>query len=130
MPGIIRGIYAYHVQGRGWSDIGYNFLVDRFGRLWEGRFGGIDRPVIGGHTLNFNTNTFAVSAIGDFELVEPTAAIIESIAQLMAWKLGSYGRDPDRCHARPGRRAAAGHRRASRCPGDRLSRQVSLRQAW
>jgi uncharacterized protein with LGFP repeats len=50
VPGIIRSIYAYHMQGRGWSDIGYNFLVDRFGRLWEGRSGGIDRPVIGAHT--------------------------------------------------------------------------------
>ena len=47
VPGIIRGIYAYHTRSKGWSDIGYNFLVDRFGRIWEGRYGGVDRPVVG-----------------------------------------------------------------------------------
>ena len=51
VPAIIRSIYAYHAQSRGWSDIGYNFLVDRFGRIWEGRYGGVDRPVVGAHTL-------------------------------------------------------------------------------
>ena len=45
VPKILRGIYAYHVKGNGWSDIGYNFLVDRFGRLWEGRYGGMTRAV-------------------------------------------------------------------------------------
>src|SRR5690606_30963577 len=46
VPGMLRSIYAYHVKSRGWSDIGYNFLVDRFGRIWEGRYGGIDKPVV------------------------------------------------------------------------------------
>ena len=51
VPAIIRGIYACHTQSRGWRDVGYNFLVDRFGRIWEGRYGGVDRPVVGAHTL-------------------------------------------------------------------------------
>ena len=69
VPKIIRGIYAYHVKANGWSDIGYNFLVDRFGRLWEGRYGGITRAVLGAHTGGFNVDTFAVSAIGNYDKV-------------------------------------------------------------
>ena len=74
VPGIIRGIYAYHTQSRGWSDIGYNFLVDRFGRIWEGRYGGVDRPVVGAHTLGYNDYSFAMSAIGNFETAQAVAA--------------------------------------------------------
>ena len=71
-PRILRGIYAYHTQSRGWSDVGYNFLVDRFGRIWEGRYGGVDRPVVGAHTLGYNDDAFAMSAIGNFETVQPS----------------------------------------------------------
>ena len=60
-------------QSRGWSDIGYNFLVDRFGRIWEGRYGGVDRPVVGAHTLGYNDNAFAMSAIGNFETAPAVA---------------------------------------------------------
>ena len=54
VAGLIRGMYRYHTQTLGWSDIGYNFLVDRFGRIWEGRYGGAGRAVRGAHTLGFN----------------------------------------------------------------------------
>ena len=67
VPAILRGIYAYHTQSRGWRDIGYNFLIDRFGRIWEGRYGGITLPVVGAHTLNYNENSFAASAIGNYQ---------------------------------------------------------------
>ena len=64
-------IYAYHVKSRGWSDIGYNYLVDRFGRIWEGRYGGVDRAVVGAHTLGYNDVSFATSAIGNYEIAQP-----------------------------------------------------------
>ena len=51
----MRGIEVYHVKGNGWDDIGYNFLVDRFGQIFEGRYGGIDRNVVGAHAQGFNT---------------------------------------------------------------------------
>jgi hypothetical protein len=93
-PAVIRSIYAYHVKSNGWSDIGYNYLVDRFGRIWEGRYGGITRAVIGAHTGGFNIDSFGTSLIGTFETVAPPAATLTSLEQLFAWKLGSYYRDP------------------------------------
>jgi hypothetical protein len=61
---MVRGIYAYHVKSNGWSDIGYNFLVDRFGRAYEGRAGGMDSSSSGSHTGGFNKDSFAVSLLG------------------------------------------------------------------
>ncbi len=87
VPAIIRGIYAYHTQSRGWSDIGYNFLVDRFGRIWEGRYGGMAKPVIGAHTYGYNHLAFAASAIGNFDVVEPPTEMLDAYGRLFAWKL-------------------------------------------
>jgi hypothetical protein len=94
VPAMIRSFYAYHVNGNGWCDIGYNFLVDRFGRLWEGRYGGMDKAVIGSHTGGFNRDSFGVSMIGDFSSLTPNASIQQAISRLMAWKLGTYYRNP------------------------------------
>ena len=91
VPAILRSIYAYHTQARGWSDIGYNFLVDRFGRVWEGRYGGVDRPVVGAHTLGYNDDSFAMSAIGNFEEAQPSQAMIEAYGAVFAWKLSLHG---------------------------------------
>ncbi|MCW2605875.1 MAG: cspA, partial [Frankiales bacterium] len=86
--------YAYHVKSNGWSDIGYNFLVDRFGTVWEGRAGGITRAVIGAHAGGFNTGTVGISMIGTYETDRPSAAMLESVAQVAGWKLGGAGVDP------------------------------------
>jgi hypothetical protein len=91
VPALLRGIYRYHVKNLGWSDIGYNFLVDRFGRIWTGRAGGAAKPVRGAHTLGFNATSTGVSVIGNLEQVAPSAAVLEAIAQVAAWKLSRYG---------------------------------------
>jgi hypothetical protein len=85
-PAQIRSIYAYHTQSLGWSDIAYNFLVDRSGRVYEGRAGGIDRAVLSAATGGFNRDTFSVSALGNFEEIGAPAAMTDAIARLMAWK--------------------------------------------
>ena len=94
VPAMIRSIYAYHVKTQGWCDIGYNFLVDRFGTIWEGRYGGIDRPVIGAHTGGFNVNSFAASMLGTYATLTPNDAMISAYQHLYAWKLGLHYRDP------------------------------------
>ncbi len=91
---IVRGIYAYHVQGNGWCDIGYNFLVDKYGQLFEGRFGGINLPIHGAHASSWNTNTMGVSFMMNSSLMPATEASLNSAISLLAWKLGSFYRDP------------------------------------
>ena len=91
VPAMIRGIYAYHVQSNGWSDIGYNFLIDRFGRTWEGRYGGMNKPVIGAQTLNYNAWSMGVSAIGNFEVASPPQAMTNAFKRVFAWKLSLSG---------------------------------------
>ncbi len=91
---MVRGIYAYHVKSNGWSDIGYNYLVDRYGRAYEGRAGGLDRYVVGAHTGGFNASSFAVSLLGDFTTLPPSEDTLAMTAKLLAWKLGSAFRDP------------------------------------
>ena len=76
VPSLLRGIYAYHTQSRGWRDIGYNYLVDRFGRIWEGRYGGVTRAVVGAHTSGYNEYSFALSAIGNYDVTGPPAAVL------------------------------------------------------
>jgi hypothetical protein len=94
VPALIRSFYRYHTHSLGWSDIAYNFLVDSFGTIWEGRYGGMDQPVRGAHTLGFNNNSTGFCVIGNFESVHPTQPTLDSLAKLAAWKLAMYGRDP------------------------------------
>jgi hypothetical protein len=91
---LVRGIYQFHVQGNHWCDIGYNVLVDRFGRVFEGRYGGITRPVIGAHAEGFNNGSTGVSMIGDFQGTQPTAAAVGAVRDLLAWKMSFHGADP------------------------------------
>ncbi|QGN56666.1 FG-GAP-like repeat-containing protein [Nostocoides sp. HKS02] len=91
VPAIIRGIYDYHVNGNGWSDIGYNFLVDRFGRIWEGRYGGVDKAVIGAQTLNYNSWSTGVAAMGNFDVAAVPSAVSTAISSLLAWKFTVHG---------------------------------------
>ena len=92
VPGILRGIYRYHTVNLGWSDIGYNFLVDRFGRTWVGRAGGAKRPVRGAHTLGFNSTSTGIAVIGNYEVTRPSRKVRTALVRLMAWKLARYDR--------------------------------------
>jgi uncharacterized protein with LGFP repeats len=87
-------MYRYHTKNLGWSDIGYNFLVDRFGRSWVGRAGGPAKPVRGAHTLGFNHASTGVAVIGNFESKRPKGDVVTAIVHLAAWKLHMYGRHP------------------------------------
>jgi len=91
---IVRSIYMYHTQMLGWCDIGYNALVDKYGQVFEGRFGGITRAVEGTHTGGFNKSTFGVSMIGDFDTVPPTLPQINAVGRLLGWRLAMDGVNP------------------------------------
>ena len=131
VPGILRGIYAYHTQSRGWSDVGYNYLVDRFGRIWEGRYGGVDRPVVGAHTLGYNDDAFAMSAIGNFETAQPPRVMLEAYGALFAWKLSLHGvsaTSSKQFVTKRNFKAINGHRdaAATACPGKYLYAKLPL----
>jgi hypothetical protein len=91
---IVRGIEIYHVQGNGWNDIGYNFLVDKYGQIFEGRYGGIDRAVVGAHSEGFNTGSVGVAVIGTYTTTKIPAAAQSALEQLLAWRLDVAHVDP------------------------------------
>ncbi|MGY1619686.1 N-acetylmuramoyl-L-alanine amidase [Geodermatophilus sp. SYSU D00691] len=94
VPAIMRSIYRYHTVSRGWGDIGYNVIVDKFGRLWEGRYGGLASTVVGAHAGGFNTYTFGVSMLGNYDVAEPPRGALDAVADIIAWKFSLYGIDP------------------------------------
>ncbi|MET8681250.1 N-acetylmuramoyl-L-alanine amidase [Streptomyces sp. NPDC004647] len=94
VPSLLRGIYRYHVESSGWRDFGYNFAIDKCGTIYEGRAGGVARPVMGAHTLGFNSNTMGIAVLGTYTSSNPPAAAVNAVAQLTAWKLGLFGGDP------------------------------------
>lgn len=94
-PRIIRYLYAGQTGVRDWDDIGYNFLVDHCGTIYEGRAGGVDRAVTGAHTQGFNHRTAGIAAIGTFTAGMAVPKVMtDAIAALAAWKLGLADVDP------------------------------------
>lgn len=134
----VRAIHAYHVRANGWEDIGYNFLIDASGRVYEGRwarnYGPGEVPtgestdglgVVGAHAADNNTGSVGVALLGDFSRRAPSAAAMESLAGLLAWKADRHGVDPLGSTTWSGGRTLptiVGHRDAGRtsCPGDQL----------
>ncbi len=132
-PGIVRSIQHYHMRGQGWKDIGYNFLVDRHGQIFEGRAGGMNRPVVGAHAAGFNAGSIGVALIGDHRNGGLTEAAVNALRDLLAWLCTTHGIDPQAtsvetssgssryprgAHARFD--CLSGHRDASQtsCPGN------------
>ncbi len=124
VPAMIRAIYRYHAVSRGWGDIGYHVLVDRFGQVWEGRDGGLESTVIGAHARGYNTGTVGVALLGNFDTVDPPAPMIDAAEDFIAWKFSLFDVDPTATEELPdgdGKDVPTifGHRdvRSTACPG-------------
>lgn len=144
-PAIVRGLRALHLNEH-WKDIGYNFVVDKCGTIFEGRKGGIDRPVIGAQAEGFNTNTTGIAVIGTYTSEDAPLAAKTSIARLAAWKLGQYKVDPlGKVTLTAGKangkfalgqsaifNRISGHRDAyaTECPGTALYNQLPTLRGW
>ncbi|WNB87429.1 DUF4214 domain-containing protein [Cellulomonas sp. ATA003] len=89
----IRNDAKYHMTGRGWCDLGYNFVVDKWGNIYEGRAGSMTKAVIGVHAGGFNTGTVGVSMLGTYTAA-PSAATQRAVGEVIGWRLGAYGVDP------------------------------------
>ncbi|RBP63982.1 uncharacterized protein with LGFP repeats [Brevibacterium sanguinis] len=93
-PAIIRGYLSYHTESRGWCDLGYNFLVDKYGVIYEGRAGSIDRAITGAHASGFNSSTIGISVLGTYGSTAPSEAAQSSVKRVIAWKANQYGFSP------------------------------------
>jgi hypothetical protein len=127
----MRAMYAFHVRGNGWSDIGYNFVVDGAGRIYEGRSTGGGRHdgedtsglgVVGAHASGHNTGSVGIAILGTYteDGVTPNEAALDAVTAIAAWKLGTRGIDP----GAPG--VLIGHRDvvATGCPGNGCHRRL------
>ncbi|HKJ56156.1 MAG TPA: peptidoglycan recognition protein [Nitriliruptoraceae bacterium] len=91
---IVRSIYAYHTQGRGWWDIGYNFLIDKYGQVFEGRFGGVESAIQGSHAGGFNQGAVGVALMGDHDKVPQSSVATAALIDVLAWKFALHGVNP------------------------------------
>ncbi|HEU4979460.1 MAG TPA: peptidoglycan recognition protein [Solirubrobacteraceae bacterium] len=139
--GIVLAIAKYHRDTNGWNDIGYNFLVDKYGQVFEGRLGGVDQAVVGAQAQGYNSVSTGIANLGTFESVGQTDAAMQTLAQLIGWKLSlhgvpcegtvvvrSNGGSDNRYEAgtRVTLNRISGHRDgdATSCPGDALYGQI------
>jgi uncharacterized protein with LGFP repeats len=97
-PGIVLGICRFHVYGNGWNDIGYNALVDRYGTLYEGRAGGLKKPIVGAQAQGFNSGTTSIASIGDHTTEPITPGATRSIIRYLAWRMSAIRAFPVRTY--------------------------------
>jgi hypothetical protein len=139
----VRAIYVFHTDVRGWNDIGYNFLVDAQGRVYEGRYARDYAPgevhngesfagkgVIGAHAEGANTGSVGVSLLGTFSSVSPTQAAVNGLQAVLSWKADRHDIDPAGASdltksdgtVIPNLPNISGHRdtKSTDCPGDVL----------
>ncbi|MFJ8634270.1 peptidoglycan recognition protein [Streptomyces sp. NPDC093568] len=143
-PSLIRGIYRYHVKSMRWRDLGYNFVIDRCGNIYEGRAGGVAKPVLGAHTLGFNSDSMGIAVLGSYSSTKPTKRALKALARLTAWKLGLYGVNPrGKTYLKSGGgnlyrkgknvrlNAISGHRDgfSTECPGRQLYKRLGTARA-
>ncbi|MEJ7750282.1 MAG: N-acetylmuramoyl-L-alanine amidase, partial [Thermoleophilaceae bacterium] len=90
-PDVVLAICLFHRNTNGWDDIGYNFLVDRFGTIYEGRAGGADSEVIGAQAVGYNAQSTGIANLGTHTTVRQTPAAIRAVARIISWKLPLHG---------------------------------------
>ena len=141
VPAMLRAIYVFHRYGNGWNDIGYNFVLDLFGRIFEARAGGVIEPVVGAQAGGYNLVSTGIAVLGSFSEVPISNAASQALERLLAWKLSLHGVPAAgrvtvrvnpagaRYSRFPGGRArvASAHRRPPRRRLDRLPRRRPLR---
>lgn len=120
---IVRSTQAYHMKARKWCDLGYNFLVDKYGQIFEGRAGGVDRAVRAAHSGNLavNTYTMGVSMMGNYEVAKLSGALKDSMVKLIGWRMGTNYLPAKGTYKLGGKtlNMIAGHRNviSTACPG-------------
>ena len=103
----VRAVYYYQAVTQDWGDIGYNYLIDSAGRIYEGRYSrdywngaiptaddGAGQMIAGGHALQHNSGNMGVALLGTFDTVRPTSAAVAGLVRLLAWTSSTYGIDP------------------------------------
>ena len=90
-PDVVLAICRYHTRSNGWKDIGYNFLVDRFGKVYEGRAGGVDEPVVGAQAQGYNAQSTGIANLGTFTEARQSPEALDALAALLRWKLPLHG---------------------------------------
>jgi hypothetical protein len=139
---VVLGICRFHVNGNGWNDIGYQALVDRFGRIYKGRAGGMRAAVVGAQAIGFNAETTAIASIGTHTGTKLSKRAVKGTIRYLAWKLSVHGIPSGSQKVQltsgggAGNRYRAGtvistpaimpHRRLgeTECPGGALKRQI------
>ncbi len=123
---LMRAIYYYHTITRGWGDIGYNYVIDKHGNIYEGRAGGA--TTVGAHTAYYNAGTIGISLMGNFEYEQPTEKQLQVLKLVLADHTNRFRVDPTAQSYWLGTREynVAGHRDVARvghgtaCPGRNL----------
>lgn len=123
---VVKATQAYHMNSRNWCDIGYNFLVDRFGQIFEGRRGGVDKVVRAAHSGNgpVNEETTGISLMGTFTSASPTTEMKDAVVRITAWKFALHGVPAKGTYSLGGKtlNRIAGHRNVvgTACPGEKV----------
>lgn len=118
----IRDIYYWHTVSKGWGDIGYNYIIDQQGNIYEGRYGG--EAVVGAHAGRGNHGSIGIAVLGEYDQTDPPQPVIDSLTALIKEKTQQYGIDPTSATTFRGENYPniMGHRDIGKtaCPGEKL----------